>query len=65
MSILIKENMTVENYKPYYRNTEQKNKEKRQAMVFGISLLAMVILSFIGTAFVLVKAMLYITGLFI
>ena len=57
--------MTVENYKPYYRTTEQKNKEKRQAMVFGISVLAMVILSFVGTAFVLVKAMLYITGLFI
>jgi type IV secretory pathway VirB3-like protein len=53
------------NYKPYYRTTEQKKTEKRQAMVFGISLLAMVILSFVGTAFVLVKAMLYVTGLFI
>ena len=65
MSILIKENMTVENYKPYYRTTEQKIKEKRQAMVFGTSVLAMIILSFVGTAFLLVKVMLYITGLFI
>ena len=65
MSILIEENMTVENYKTYYRNTEQKIKERRQAMMFGILLLTVAILSFTGFAFLFVKAMLFITGLLI
>ena len=53
------------NYKPYYRNTEQKIKERRQAMMFGILLLTVAVLSFIGFAFLFVKAMLFITGLLI
>ena len=65
MSILIKENMTVENYKPYYRTTEQKKTEQRQTILFSVSLLIMFLMAFVGIAFVLVKAMLYITGLFI
>jgi hypothetical protein len=49
----------------YYRNTEQKIKERRQAMMFGILLLTVAILSFTGFAFLFVKAMLFITGLLI
>jgi len=65
MRLLIEENMTVENYKPYYRTTKQKRKEDRQTILFSISLLIMFLLSFVGIAFILVKAMLYITGLFL
>ena len=53
------------NYKPYYRTTEQKKIEQRQTILFSISLLIMFLMAFVGIAFVLVKAMLYITGLFI
>ena len=44
------------NYKPYYRTDKMKQEELRTAKYITI-------LIFIGFAFVLVKAMLYMTGL--
>jgi len=55
----------MKNYKPYYRTDKMKQDELRAAKYMGILFFTMVAFSFIGFAFVLVKAMLYMTGLFL
>ena len=52
-------------YKPYYRTDKMKQEELRTAKYVSILFFTMVLFSFIGFAFVLVKSMLYMTGLFL
>ena len=55
----------MNNYKPYYRTDKMKQEEIRTAKYITILIFMMILFSFIGFAFVLVKAMLYMTGLFL
>ena len=55
----------MSNYKPYYRTDKMKKEELRAAKYVSILFFMMVLFSFIGFSFVLVKAMLYMTGLFL
>jgi hypothetical protein len=57
--------MTVENYKPYIRTNKIKEEEKREELMISILFFITIAFALIGFAFVLVKAMLYVTGLFI
>ena len=52
-------------YKPYYRTDKMKQEELRVAKYLSILFFTMIAFSFIGFSFVLVKAMLYMTGLFL
>jgi len=55
----------LKNYKPYYRTDKMKQEELRTAKYISILFFIMIGFSFIGFSFVLVKAMLYMTGLFL
>ena len=52
-------------YKPYYRTDKMKQEELRIAKYISILFFTVIGFSFIGFSFVLVKAMLYITGVFL
>jgi hypothetical protein len=55
----------MSDYKPYYRTDKMKQEELRTAKYVSILFFTMVAFSLIGFSFVLVKAMLYMTGLFL
>ena len=55
----------MKNYKPYYRTDKMKQEEIRAAKYLSILFFTVIAFSFIGFSLVLVKAMLYMTGLFL
>ena len=55
----------IKDYKPYFSKDKMKQEELRKAKYVSILFFTMVLFSFIGFAFVLVKSMLYMTGLFL
>ena len=55
----------MKNYKPYYRTDKMKQEELRAAKYLSILFFTVIAFSLIGFSFVLVKAMLYMTGLFL